>query len=133
MVILYLLFFQSKVEVSIYRLTTLPTLLLSQTFIILKSYCTKYMVTCHFTANWCCETFPECCETFPVCCETFPDRCENFPVCCAIFPDCCESFPECCETFPICNQTFSVYENCQDKVKGWVRGISLQGLGSKVV
>ena len=70
-------------------------------------------VTCHFTANRCCETFPDCCETFPVCCETFPDRCETFPVCCEFFSDCCEKF-----------QTFSVYENGQDKVKGWVRVIS---------
>ena len=39
----------------------------------------------------------------------------------------------CCETFPICNQTFSVYDNGQGKIKGWVRGISSLGLGSKVV
>ena len=62
-------------------------------------------VTCHFTANGYCETFPVCCEKFPVCCETFP----------------------------IYNQTFSVHDNGQDKVKGWVRSISLLGLGSKVV
>ena len=68
------------------------------------------LVTCHFTANWCCETFP--------------DRCETFPVCCEIFPDCCESFPECCETFPNCYQTFPVNDNGQGKIKGWVRGIS---------
>ena len=61
------------------------------------------LVTCHFTANRCCETFPDCCETFP-------DRCETFPVC--------------CESFPICNQTFSVNDNGHDKLKGWVRGIS---------
>ena len=61
-------------------------------------------VTCHFTANWCCETFPECCETFP-------DRCETFPVC--------------CESFSICNQTFSVYDNGQDKAIGWVRDPNL--------
>ena len=57
-----------------------------------------FKVTCHFTANRCCETFPVCCETFP-----------------------------------ICNQTFSVHDHGQDKVKGWVRGISLLGLGSKIV
>ena len=73
------------------------------------------MVTCHFTANRYCKTFPECCETFPVCCETFPNRCETFPVCCETFPTCCESFPDCCESFseccdsfPVCCETFLV-------------------------
>ena len=68
------------------------------------------LVTCHFTANGCCETFPDCCETFPDCCESFPD--------------CCERFPVCCESFPICNQTFSFNDNGHDKLKGWVRDIS---------
>ena len=94
---------------------------------IKRSFCSsKFVVTCHFTANRCCETFPECCETYPVYCKTFPNGCETFPIC-------CEKFPVCCETFQICNQTFSVHDNGQDKVKGWVRGISLLGLGSKVV
>ena len=81
-------------------------------------YSIQNMVTCHFTASWCCETFPECCETLPVCCGTFPD--------------CCEKLPVCCESFPIRNQTFSVHDNGQHKVKGWVRGISSLGVGSKV-
>ena len=70
------------------------------------------MVTCHCTANRCCETFLECCETFLVCRETFID---------------------CCESFSICDQTFAVNDNGQDKLKGWVRGIFLLGSGSKVV
>jgi len=77
------------------------------------------LVTCHFTANGCCETFLVCCETFPVCCETFPD--------------CCETFPDCCESFPICNQTFSFNDNGHDKLKGWVRDISQLRPGSKIV
>ena len=36
-------------------------------------------VACHFTANRCCETFPDCCENFPDCCETFPVCCEICP------------------------------------------------------
>ena len=44
------------------------------------------LVTCHFTANSCCETFSVCCETFPTCCETFPDCCETFTFCCENFP-----------------------------------------------
>ena len=71
----------------------------------------RQMVTCHFTANGCCETFPVCCETFPDCCETFPVCCENFPVCCENFPDYCETFSDCCESFPECCETFLVSKN----------------------
>ena len=40
---------------------------------IKRSFCSStFVVTCHFKANRCCETFPECCETYPVCGETFP-------------------------------------------------------------
>ena len=84
------------------------------------------MVTCHFTANRCCETFPVCCETFSVCCETFP-------TCCETFPDCCETFLVCCEKFPNCYQTFSFNDNGHDKLKGCVTDISQLRPGSKIV
>ena len=38
---------------------------------MISSFCILQMMTCHFTANSCCETFPECCETFPICNQTF--------------------------------------------------------------
>ena len=62
---------------------------------IKRSFCSStFVVTCHFKANRCCETFPECCETFPVCCEKFPVCCDSFPVCCETFLVCCNTFPK---------------------------------------
>ena len=40
---------------------------------------TKRMLLCQFTANGCCETFPDCCEIFPVWCDVLfrkATRCE---------------------------------------------------------